>query len=476
MHLIFFLSTYFFNRYDTPRNNKGCILFFGFAHQLVQKDIDPLMMAMSLSSAFVAAASTNSSVHLLPSAPFSSATATACCDRFLNRITISRRRITHRSSSTTSDAGSAAAHTRRHYFYQTPVACARDSVNDDDEDAAANNAQEQQEQKRHQQKPDLDYFLTVEEGRQLISDAIALRDGSIESFARVCASGFVEAFKQCYDVVEHGMVFVAVGHGLNGMIGLHIAVELSQAGYEASVYAPYGNRIITNTTFTSTDKDSLLSSPEIWDEQTRRFCARHELSVYDFIPSTLSFYFDVVVDALLGVGYDGDDVRQYYWPVYKMLVSTDLPICSVDVPSAWDLTLGPREIDLTADTFIKPDVLVSLGAPKLGTKQFAGEFHFIAAPDLVPTDWFAQNTVRTSTSEEDEEEGMAGRSARAPPKFGKGRQSLLFFSNARPFQKMNGEVYGKPGQFNATLFTKNPRRKWVDFEEEEGDIMWDELE
>lgn len=454
-------------------------------------------MAVSLLPAFVAVSNT-------PVRPRHSTT--ACCDRFLNRVIISPRR-THRFTTTTTTIGGRSAARARRRYDQTPIitACTpgvngADNIGDDDERSAANGHDQEEQQQRHHRKPPLEYFLTVEEGRQLISDAIASRDGNVESFARVCASGFVEAFKQCYDLDEQGMVFIAVGHGLNGLIGLHIAVDLSQAGYEVSVYAPYGNRLVRTTTTTAdetaggggggTDSDDgeVDSSPEIWDEQTRRFCARHELSVYDFIPSTLSFYFDVVVDALLGLGFDGQDVRQYYWPVYKMLVSTDLPICSVDVPSAWDLTLGPREVDLTADTFIKPDMLVSLGAPKLGTRQFAGEFHFIAAPDLVPAEWFARNTVRTSsstsaatTSEKEEEKtsitaAATTTTATPPPGFAKGRQSLLFFSNARPFQKLNGEMYGKPGQFNATLFTKNPRRKWVDFEEEEEDISWDELE
>ncbi|CDF38358.1 unnamed protein product [Chondrus crispus] len=47
-------------------------------------------------------------------------------------------------------------------------------------------------------------------------------------------------------------------------------------------------------------------------------------------------------------------------------------------------------------------------------------------------------------------------------------------SNPFRFEGANGETYGRPGQFNATLYTKNPTREWVDIDKH--DDLWDELD
>lgn len=281
--------------------------------------------------------------------------------------------------------------------------------------------------------------VTVEMGREMVDHAIELANGDVRHVAKDCAVGFVEAFSECYPSDEYTRVFIIVGDGMNGLIGLFVAELLKQhrQQYEPFIYTP-----TNNNTYMA-------------EGQVQKFCEERQIGMFDFIPSTLNFYFDVMVDALLGVGFDGGDIHQKYWGVFDTLVSTDLPLISVDVPSGWDLTLGPRQIDLTADTFVKPDVLVSLGIPKLCAKKFAGDFHFIACPQLIPKYWFKEKHISL-------------------PHFAPGSNSVLFESNARPFGKRSGEVYLKPGTFNATLFTKNPRRHWVDPDED--DELWDELD
>lgn len=275
-------------------------------------------------------------------------------------------------------------------------------------------------------------YVTVETAQEMMQHAVSLVNGDLEEVVQACASGFVEAFTQCYNSEEHSKIFMVIGHGTTGLLGLFVANELKARNYEPFVYASNGNKHV----------------------DVAEYCQKRNISTFDFIPSTLSFYFDVVVDALLGTGFDGGDIRSHYWSVFEMLISTDLPIASVDVPSGWDLTLGPREIDLTADTFVKPELLVSLGAPKLCAKRFAGEFHFIAGR-LVPQKWFSDRDINV-------------------PSYLASSNCALFQSNANAFGYRNGEVYNRPGQFNATLFTKNPRRTWVDVEED--DELWDELD
>lgn len=262
--------------------------------------------------------------------------------------------------------------------------------------------------------------------------SIALADGDIHHVAKTCAHGFVDAFVQCYNIDEAPSLFFVCGTGFNGLVGLYAAAELKRRAFEPAVYAVKESRHIN-----------------IHD-----FCSEQDIPFYDFVPSTLEFYFQVVIDALLGLGFDGGDIRPEFWDVYGMLVSTRCAIASVDVPSGWDLETGPRKIDFTADTFVKPELLVSLGAPKNGSKMFAGGFHFIAGRHL-PHEYLAQNGIEV------------------PLYPGSYCHSVLFSSNPFRYQE-NGSTYGKLGQYNATLYTKNPKRTWVDIDDDMD--LWDELD
>ena len=56
-----------------------------------------------------------------------------------------------------------------------------------------------------------------------------------------------------------------------------------------------------------------------------------------------------------------------------------VPIVSVDIPSAWDVVEG--NID---DRSFTPDVLLSLTAPKLGSKKFTGR-HYLGGRFVPPS-------------------------------------------------------------------------------------------
>lgn len=168
-----------------------------------------------------------------------------------------------------------------------------------------------------------------------------------------------------------------------------------------------------------------------------------------FIPSTAEYYWDVCVDAVLGIGYDGGIVRDSAWVPFEFVTRTSLPVASIDVPSGWDVDSGPREEDVYTDNFVKPRLLVSCGRPKLCARQFGGALHYVF-------DW-------------DKFEVGNGSGKQADPE--------LFASNAKSFIGHNGEVYGRPGLFQATLFTKREsKRTWVYPESDDGDDIWDELD
>jgi NAD(P)H-hydrate epimerase len=79
---------------------------------------------------------------------------------------------------------------------------------------------------------------------------------------------------------------------------------------------------------------------------------------------------DVILDAIFGFSFK-PPIRAPFDKVLPLLTESRLPIVSVDIPSGWDVEKGN---DLGVG--LKPDVLVSLTAPKEGVKDFTGR-HFL---------------------------------------------------------------------------------------------------
>lgn len=274
-------------------------------------------------------------------------------------------------------------------------------------------------------------YMTVEMAHQVFQEGLSRSKNDIIQHAKTCALGVAESIRQAYASDSSPSVFIVCGHGFNALVGLFTAIHLKEMQYEPVIYSVYACKYI-----------------DIPD-----FCSRHQIPLYDFVPNALHSYFQVVVDALLCFGFDGEDIRPQYWPIFEMLISTTLPVVSIDIPSGWDLSLGPRQVDRTADTFIKPHLIVSLGAPILATKLFKGPFHYIASCN-VPHLYFTEHSISI-------------------PAFPAQRSAVLFSSS--PFTTFgNGEAYMHPGTFNATLYTKNPTREWVDLDDHMD--LWDELD
>ncbi|CAN8069878.1 unnamed protein product, partial [Agarophyton chilense] len=177
---------------------------------------------------------------------------------------------------------------------------------------------------------DVQPYVTPELAIQAQLDAFSMAENDVLAVADMCAVGFVEAFMQCYTPQDSLSVFVVCGSGFNGLVGVFSAKKLKEKGYDPVVHFSHPSKYV--------------DMPSI--------CSKFDIPLYEFVPTTIEFYFQVIVDAMLGVGFDGGDIHPPYWQVFEMLVSTRRPIASIDAPSGWDLTIGPRAIDRTADTFV----------------------------------------------------------------------------------------------------------------------------
>eukprot|EP00181_Compsopogon_caeruleus_P001174 CAMPEP_0184687092 /NCGR_PEP_ID=MMETSP0312-20130426/25065_1 /TAXON_ID=31354 /ORGANISM="Compsopogon coeruleus, Strain SAG 36.94" /LENGTH=332 /DNA_ID=CAMNT_0027142827 /DNA_START=1 /DNA_END=999 /DNA_ORIENTATION=- len=287
--------------------------------------------------------------------------------------------------------------------------------------------------------------VPAELGRHLLASEVTLG----QTFMDSSVDGVVDVVIHCFPPDRCFGVFVLCGHGETGKIGMNVARRLADVGYDVSVY----------------HEQSSASSSEGDGENTftgSSLLRESGIAVLDFIPSTMDAHFDLVVDAVAGI--ELTENEQIVEMVVERISNSSRPVLSLDMPVGWDSDSGPTLWARRTDTFIKPDVLVSLGVPKLGSKMFAGMFHYLAGrlspPSIEDLD---QCGIRYSPLD-------LGSDLDSPKTF------RLISTNPfkSGFGKKPGEVYGSPGQFIATLFTKQPKRTWVDVEND--DDLWDELD
>ncbi len=86
---------------------------------------------------------------------------------------------------------------------------------------------------------------------------------------------------------------------------------------------------------------------------------------------------DVILDAIFGFSFSGGSPRSPFDVILQDLAKKEegIPtpaIVSVDIPSGWDVEMGPP----TGEGSLRPDMLVSLTAPKLCAKHFEVSKHF----------------------------------------------------------------------------------------------------
>ena len=90
--------------------------------------------------------------------------------------------------------------------------------------------------------------------------------------------------------------------------------------------------------------------------------------------------FDVILDGIFGFSFDSSSsIRAPFDHVIADLVATEIPVASIDIPSGWDVEKGDvRNLGLM------PNMLISLTAPKLSSKFFSGDHHFLGGRFVPP--------------------------------------------------------------------------------------------
>lgn len=174
-----------------------------------------------------------------------------------------------------------------------------------------------------------------------------------------CATAIARTYLSDQNSVS---VLVCCGPGNNGGDGLVCARHLKLFGFTPSLYYPK-----------RTDKplyQNLLHQ-----------CMAMDIPVIEDAPNVenLNDSFTLIVDALFGFSFK-PPVRPLFIPILEAMGRTKSRICSVDIPSGWDVEKGCPEAG-----GIQPEMLVSLTAPKLCARAFKGKYHFLGGRFVPPS-------------------------------------------------------------------------------------------
>lgn len=194
---------------------------------------------------------------------------------------------------------------------------------------------------------------------------------SVDQLMELAGLSVAASIAEVYKSSEYNRILVLCGPGNNGGDGLVAARHLHHFGYKLFVCYPKRTPKALYTGLV-TQLES-LSIPF--------------LPVED-LPQNLTDDFDLVVDAMFGFSFHGKP-RPPFDDLIQRLVSLSIAdnsskrrtaVVSVDIPSGWHVEEGD-----TDGSGFKPEMLVSLTAPKLCAKKFVGPHHFLGGRFVPPS-------------------------------------------------------------------------------------------
>ncbi|CAE6446309.1 unnamed protein product [Rhizoctonia solani] len=199
---------------------------------------------------------------------------------------------------------------------------------------------------------------------ELMSAAGAFSLDQVELTILMELAGFscAQALSKVYDNAKYPRVL--------GGDGLVAARHLKMFGYQPTLYMPKpGSKDIYKRLATQCANLHIPTSPELPE-------ATHFKSSYD-----------VVLDAIFGFSFK-PPARAPFDTALRLIGESGLPVVSVDIPSGWDVDSGPQEVKAEGDKAgaleaLRPNVLISLTAPKRGARSFQGR-HFLGGRFVTP--------------------------------------------------------------------------------------------
>ncbi|XP_062487836.1 NAD(P)H-hydrate epimerase [Pezoporus occidentalis] len=175
-----------------------------------------------------------------------------------------------------------------------------------------------------------------------------------------CATAIAKVYPPSSFTTSRPAVLVVCGPGNNGGDGLVCARHLKLFGYEPTIYYPKrSSKPLFEGLTTQCQKMDIPFLPEFPAE-----------------PALIDELYGLVVDAIFGFSFKGA-VREPFGSILGTLRHITVPIASIDIPSGWDVEKGKAD-------GLRPDMLISLTAPKKAALHFEGRFHFLGGRFVPP--------------------------------------------------------------------------------------------
>ena len=187
--------------------------------------------------------------------------------------------------------------------------------------------------------------------KHLMSDTVGF---SIDQLMELAGLSVATAVYRACPPSTGTRVLLACGPGNNGGDGLVAARHLYHFGYTPTVFYPKPTK------------------QPIFEGLQKQLKALNVKFTEDFDGALKQS--DLVVDALFGFSFH-PPVRAPFDEVLKSIISSKVPVLSVDIPSSWDVEGGPPEKGQVGSDFM-PEYLISLTAPKPSVKFYKCR-HFV---------------------------------------------------------------------------------------------------
>ncbi|XP_012542547.1 NAD(P)H-hydrate epimerase [Monomorium pharaonis] len=184
-------------------------------------------------------------------------------------------------------------------------------------------------------------------------------DQLMELAGQSCAVAIVGSYPPSPEDSSRNKVLVCCGPGNNGGDGLVCARHLKHFGYSPEIYYP---KKTCNALYERLLHQCIENGIPVLENRRVEEATDSAALLNDYA---------VVVDALLGFSFK-PPVREPFVRIIDLLKYTSVPICSIDIPSGWDVESGPP-----AEGGIMPQMLISLTAPKMCASKFDGRFHYL---------------------------------------------------------------------------------------------------
>ncbi|XP_032723672.1 yjeF N-terminal domain-containing protein 3 isoform X1 [Lontra canadensis] len=220
--------------------------------------------------------------------------------------------------------------------------------------------------------PEERHFLSTAEAaaleRELLEDYRFGRQQLVELCGHASAVAVTKVFPLPTLSRKQRTVLVVCGPEQNGAVGLVCARHLRMFEYEPTIFYP------------------TRSLDGLHQDLTTQ-CEKMDIPFLSYLPTEVQLINDaygLVVDAVLGPGVQPGEIGGPCTRALATLKLLSIPLVSLDIPSGmpgWDAETGGGD----TEDGLRPDVLVSLAAPKPCAGRFSGRHHFVAGR-FVPDD------------------------------------------------------------------------------------------